>query len=80
MSYPPYVNTKIGTGRLFKILGDKAHVEFDYMYLVELPLTDVSIKGVDMTNVEIVNGGYIDEERQPLAGAANDREGCRSRV
>jgi len=77
-SYPPAVNTRIGPGRLFRIEGKKAVVEFDFMYLVELPLSDVDIKGIDLTNVE-VRGGSIDEERQ-LAGAANGREGCRSRV
>lgn len=53
MSYPPPIKTKIGPGRLFKIVGDKALVEFDYMYLVELPIQDVDLKGVDLASVEI---------------------------
>lgn len=32
---------KCGVGNLFRITDDKAFVEFDYMYLVELPLEDI---------------------------------------
>lgn len=52
MAYPPAVMTKMGHGHLFKIDKNKALVEFDYMYLVELPLDDVDLTGVDLREIE----------------------------
>lgn len=51
MDYPN-VNTKCGMGRLFKIEGNKAYVEFDFLYLVELLITEVELSGVDMEKME----------------------------
>lgn len=63
MEYRPHVNTNIGPGRLFRIVGDMAHVEFDFMYLVALPLRDVDLARIDLTDVEIINGGYSNERK-----------------
>lgn len=52
MAYPPAVMTKMGLGYLFKIDKNKALVEFDYMYLVEMPLEDVNLTGVDLKEIE----------------------------
>lgn len=65
MAYPPAVMTKKGHGHLFKIDKNKALVEFDYMYLVELPLDDVDLTGVDLQNVE-VEKERGDEDEGPL--------------
>lgn len=54
LAYPPEVKTKYGPGRLFKIIGSKVLVEYDYMYLVELPIEDVELSGVDLKNVELL--------------------------
>jgi hypothetical protein len=43
MSDPLRVMTKHGSGKLFGIEGDTALVEFDYTYLVSLPLTSLRI-------------------------------------
>ena len=40
---PLRVMTKHGSGKLFGIEGDTALVEFDYTYLVSLPLTSLRI-------------------------------------
>lgn len=53
MQYRPYVKTKVGSGRLFEIVGDKALIEFDYMYLVEMKLEDVDLTGI---NLELLRG------------------------
>lgn len=52
MKYHPHVNTDIGPGRLFRIEGAMAHVEFDYMYLVEIPLNRVCLDDVDLARME----------------------------
>lgn len=52
MDYFPHVNTKVGTGRLFRIEGNIAYVEFDYMYLVELPIADVCLDGINLSMIE----------------------------
>ncbi len=65
MDYRPNINTNIGPGRLFRIVGDMAHVEFDYMYLVELPLSNICLQGVDLAKVE--GGGDIDERLERTA-------------
>lgn len=43
MNEPLRVMTKHGGGRLYRIEGDTALVEFDYSYLVSLPLTSLQI-------------------------------------
>jgi len=53
MAYFPVVKTRLGWGNLFKIIGNKALVEFDYTYLVELPLEAVDLAGVDLAGVEL---------------------------
>lgn len=63
MKRHPFVNTRLGRGRLFKIEGDMAHVEFDFLYLVEIPLHKLDLKGVDLSNVEIVGNPEIKQGR-----------------
>ncbi|NLV16038.1 MAG: hypothetical protein GXY50_02340 [Syntrophomonadaceae bacterium] len=58
IEYRPHVNTDIGPGCLYRIVGAMAHVEFDYMYLVEIPLSKVCLKNIDLSKVD---GGVIDE-------------------
>lgn len=52
MDYFPHVRTNVGSGRLFRIEGNKAIVEFDYMYLVELSIANVCLDGIDLSRVE----------------------------
>jgi len=59
----PSVKTRYGPGKLFKIAGDKAIVEFDYTYLVELSLDDVELDGVDLSNVKMSEAGSEEDER-----------------
>ncbi len=58
MPYPPEVMTRLGPGRLFKIVGNKAWVEFDYMYLVELRLEDIL---GDIEALKQMEGVEVDE-------------------
>ncbi len=69
MEYRPQVNTKIGPGRLYRIEGNMAHVEFDYMYLVEIPIIDVSLQGIELAMIE---GGVMHET---MVGGECDRKG-----
>jgi len=59
MEYRPHVKTNLGIGRLFRIKGNMAHVEFDYMYLVEIPINEVCLDGIDLVMIE---GGFITSE------------------
>jgi hypothetical protein len=70
MEYRPHVNTNIGPGRLFRIDGNMAHVEFDYMYLVEIPITDVDLDGIDP---DMIEGGVNTNEA--LDRGKDDRKG-----
>lgn len=70
MEYRPRVKTDVGTGRLVRIKGNMAHVEFDYMYLVEVPISKVCLGDIDLSMVE--GGGAIIEE---LEGRTIDRKG-----
>lgn len=54
--YQPAVQTKLGSGKLIKIVGDKALVEFDYSYIVELSINDIELRDVDIKNVLIERG------------------------
>lgn len=54
--YHPVVKTKLGSGKLIKIVGDKALVEFDYSYLVELSINDVELHDVDIKKMLIERG------------------------
>ena len=72
MEYRPHVKTNIGPGRLYRIDGNMAHVEFDYMYLVEIPIADVCLDGIDPAMIE---GGVINHET--LDGRKSDRKGGR---
>ena len=71
MKYYPHVYTKVGSGRLFRIEGNKAIVEFDYMYLVELPIADVCFDGIELSRVE---GG---ESLETLCRGEANRESSR---
>lgn len=71
MEYRPHVNTNIGPGQLFRIEGNMAHVEFDYMYLVEIPITNVCLVDVDLNRIE---GGA---SLETLGRGKDDREGGR---
>ncbi|ADI02554.1 hypothetical protein Slip_1799 [Syntrophothermus lipocalidus DSM 12680] len=62
----PYVDTRLGRGRLFRILGDRVHVEFDYMYLVELRVSDVDLSGIE---TEVSNERHLE-------GTTSDRKSC----
>ncbi len=68
--YRPHVNTNIGPGRLFRIDGNMAHVEFDYMYLVEIPITNVDLDGIDPAMIE---GGV--KSNESLDRGKDDRKG-----
>lgn len=61
MAYPPLVKTKMGPGHLFKIYKNIALVEYDYMYLVEMPLEDVDLTGVDLKRVVILKNDDVGE-------------------
>ena len=63
MARLPSVKTRYGWGKLFKIAGDKAIVEFDYAYLVELSLKDVELDDVDLSDVEMSEAGSNEDER-----------------
>lgn len=41
MEHKPYIKTKVGWGRLWRVEKNRVLVEFDYMYLVELKREDV---------------------------------------
>lgn len=57
MEYRPHIKTNIGPGRLYRIEGNMAHVEFDYMYLVEVPISKIYLQDIDLAMVE--GGGAI---------------------
>lgn len=65
IEYRPHVNTDIGPGCLYRIVGTMAHVEFDYMYLVEIPLSKVCLKDIDLSMVD--GGGVIIETMERRA-------------
>ncbi len=72
MEYRPHVKTNIGPGRLYRIEGNMAHVEFDYMYLVEIPIAEVCMDGIDLAMIE--GGG---ETNEALDRGKDDRKGGR---
>lgn len=49
----PLVMTRLGPGILYKIKKDNAIVEFEYTYLVEIPLKDLDLTEVDLSNVDV---------------------------
>lgn len=74
MAYPPEIKTKYDPGRLFKIIGNKVLVEYDYMYLVELPIEDVELSGVDLKNVELLEPPEIENVSVDIFQERGDKD------
>lgn len=51
MQRRPYVRTRLGPGILYEIKDGHALVEFEYTYLVEIPLKDIDLKGIDLSHL-----------------------------
>jgi len=65
MEHNPYVKTRVGWGRLFRIAEKKVLVEFDYMYLVELGYDDIDWSSINGNGgVDNVNDDQIDKKAE----------------